>query len=540
MSLLECFLNIFLKVSHPDSAKAAASSYLFSLFVVDNIQWAIGKLVRQEIVKIGMEVNISEVKTTLALSTVDTYISFLANIILPFMAVALFKAPTRIDNLNTQQLAKTAYTMYFASAALAVICYSISCSIVFGAKFEPSTAFIVTMSIVWAIQYPFANQLGDQSVDMGLPNWARTFEGCTLRFMNWACCCECRWVPAVPSNSRTLSLYATLVKGCWMACAVSIYSVVSGSPESRWAFTLILSFFSFASLGQSLLQSSVLEKAIVNPELSCDRDTPIQAGKHVLEPLPRVDLSLIAFAVLVLELPKTTYDAITSALDIRFSGGYELNVLAVLGTLVFIANLLHSITKSDLDRATNKKPRAGIFSEWLVLLWAMIILLGATTWCLFAETDIGNYISLPLLLVYTVLTQSMKARFVGHLFLHPEERGTRVQYWIAISKILIVGPVNALSWIVPNYVKDGDSTALQLAIVMSSTVVIFLIVGIWYSFFEPRWEANGLNSFISSCAVANKASATLVPELVQPASIDSNVNTSGPASVEIIDSEGKS
>ena len=573
-----------------NSETLAACFYLFSLFVVDYLQWVVSRLMRQEILEVAILLDYSEVKVSLILSTADVLMAFIASYAAPRLAVAFINkrhpdTKVALNTLNCKQLAYFAHLAYFGSAIMCVVFYGV---IGFLILIGGLNDFVFYLFIIfWVIQYPFTNQLGDQAVQMSLPHWIYTFKNTMLGTPQWLECCCSRF--SVPSSPRTLSLFSTLVKVFILGAGTIIYIGLRDTQTLRWVGTLIGAFVVFVVIIQMLYQQAELERGVVVPELqnkskvqpshflrnnsivdmptvaegeeptdekhnlpspseAVDSPTTGDTG-HTVPPLPRTDLSLIAFSLLVLELPKATYDAILAILALQFNAT-ALLALACLGSLVVVLYLFLALRKSQLTpsqtqsknspEAVNSPRRngselksnaeemvgGGKFTQWLQLLWIMIVLLTACALCFQVGSFLSLSLSLPLLLVYTVTAQAMKVRFVGHMFLHPAGRSARIQFWINVLKVFVNGPLMAIYWVVPLVLEDVDwldssatnttatatassslseeeVTYTELVMVMSITICIFIFTGIWYLVAEPLYGERGLGSLINSMSSAS-------------------------------------
>ena len=226
--ILRSFLDII-----PSSTKTAAGQriqvtacmYLLGLFVFDYMQWGVSKLMRQEVLEVAIELGYSEVRTSLVLSTCDTIMSFLAGLAAPRLAVKFLKEKYPIvtaETLTCQQLAEFSYLAYFFSTITSLVFYSILCGVLMSGIL--TDAVLVWFIVAWTIQYPWFNQLGDQTIEMGVPHWDNTFAGTELKSPRWLGCLDLFSVPATP---RTLSLFALLIKAMIFGFAVMLYSALN-------------------------------------------------------------------------------------------------------------------------------------------------------------------------------------------------------------------------------------------------------------------------------------------------------------------------
>eukprot|EP00468_Gymnochlora_sp_CCMP2014_P000255 CAMPEP_0167744094 /NCGR_PEP_ID=MMETSP0110_2-20121227/2387_1 /TAXON_ID=629695 /ORGANISM="Gymnochlora sp., Strain CCMP2014" /LENGTH=357 /DNA_ID=CAMNT_0007628551 /DNA_START=197 /DNA_END=1267 /DNA_ORIENTATION=+ len=225
--------------------------------------------------------------------------------------------------------------------------------------------------------------------------------------------------------------------------------------------------------------------------------------------------AVIWFAVLAFGVPSQAFNAILSLLTLRVSAliyaivvviaaisvvwyfssrikaeamrilesGKELEEQARSSTVPERLEILAITPAKELGA---KRRMCGIeipeFSVWVSIIWISCLLLGAATIALLFGGGSVIYVAVPLLLPFALLVQMLTASFDGYLFMHPEDTSSDVQYWIQVFQVAVNGPVLLVNWFALDMTNSEEG---QLAVVVGVTVVVYIVVGIYYGFIDP-------------------------------------------------------
>eukprot|EP00298_Acanthocystis_sp_HF-20_P010539 c18904_g1_i1.p1 GENE.c18904_g1_i1~~c18904_g1_i1.p1 ORF type:complete len:529 (-),score=166.21 c18904_g1_i1:85-1671(-) len=498
-------------------SKKIACQFLICLYWMNVFSLIVGKTVLYEILILIDRAGYSPVRFSLIATAVSVAVDFVANV-----STSRFYSLFYGNQLNSKNLSLFALQNYLTASIVAFIGYGIFGFLIHVQKNE-GIGWIIGLFVLQTIHYPFINQVADQSVQMGLPHWLQTFDNTIIIFPGFplksifSCCCAKQeddgseivppnylWNAFATAKPTSLSLFLSMIKYSLTFFGGAVYLGVRSSLGLRWAFMLICALINII-IGVTLFSS----RAVVSASVRNTIVTEEKSLNRMIWQLPAHELSLVIFAVIILGVPAQALNAIVSLVAIQVptlvAGG-----ILVAGLVVFLTSLSTWMKRvNEKGLVTEKTKSSPGFSRWLQLLWGSLFLLAGGACILYFLTGYLIYLAIPLVIPATTLTQSLHAKYNGHLFELPKEISTDIQYWRNVLNVLINGPLLGINWLA---VGLADDSTVQLGLVLAVTVAFFFLTAIYYTFIDPLLGVKSLRYNIL-LARQNHVKAATVQEI---------------------------
>lgn len=484
---------------HLDSQQISSQTiisarYLLSIFFIDKVAWAVGKMLHFDAIKLAEESgrNSYEVLVLqLIFEILETAFEFVISTITPFLYKCIHG---RKHPLNSRGLANFALKAYFISNLVALICYPILSVYVWNYNHKSTQTLIIAVALR-TFQYSILNQMGDTSLKLSKPHWLNTFTG--LSFITPGIESNCAL--QAKCNSDTLSAHITFVGLMWQPILFIPYLLTYENDQPRIIATTILSgintLISLLYLCQIDFISAGIDNKRVEEEENSTAVTPIWKLKGY-------EISIIMVKVVIMTVLMQSMSSIKlvvlltlpTFVNVAFAGSAPFFAFAYLYYKVKKQRSEHSHVHSEIGNDKNLYQKR--LYLWKRLIFMISISIGLSSVFLLQTAYTGTVITLlaVLSLIPGLVSQQMFDidfdAFLMDYEKENEETVTAMQYYVQVLSVLINGPLLAINILSLSAFGNSDdeseseSTQYQAARILVIACVIFLLLSIYYLVFD--------------------------------------------------------
>ena len=342
--------------------KVIAAQLLLALYVIDVMQWIVGKVFELEALILADQssAGIEPVRLAFVLATIESAVEFVADVATPRVYAATTSShclasgdqsgqPVSFNLASPRSLAIFALRAYCVAALISATLYPLhGVWLLTLGDTDNRNRLLWSLIVTRSLQYFWFNQLGDAATELGRPNWIGTFVGLTLSFpaVVPSKCCESLQLRR-PADMDTTALYLTLLRFALMAIFAVLYSMASWSSFLRWGGAMAMATLTALATVHLTSRSAWLSEGVVEeePDATATTAPPRRTGPRALWKLRSDERDLVGFVCVAQAAPSQANAALIALAAIRMTY-YIKNVVVVLGGMIALYYLADQISRA--------------------------------------------------------------------------------------------------------------------------------------------------------------------------------------------------